>query len=357
MKLRDPRRHFPTNFLKHIAMPIVHEPIHAPEFQRGEWLNSPPLSLSSLRGKIVLIDFWDYTCVNCLRTLPYLQEWWRRYRDAGLVVIGIHTPEFSFARNTTLVREAVQRLEIEYPVVLDNEHKIWQVWANRYWPAKYLVDASGYIRFFCYGEGNYRETELTIHHLLREINPAIALPEPMHALRATDEPGATCYRTTPELYLGYARGRIGNAEGYRPGEIVSYSLPELLQPDIVYLAGKWHNGSEALTLVSEQGSIVLRYHAKEVNLVMEPPGEETGRVIIEQDQGAPPADVLGADAIQSVDGTVVQVETPRLYQLINSTHYGEHTLRIHVLSPGLSVYDFTFVTECIYAKQAEEEAA
>lgn len=199
--------------------------IRAPDLVGGYWVNSEPLSLGVLRGKAVLIDFWDYTCVNCIRTLPYVSEWHRRYAGLGLVVVGVHAPEFSFAKDLEGVKQAIQKFGIEYPVVMDNGFTIWQAYANRYWPAKYLVDKDGYIRFYHYGEGGYVEVEGAIQVLLREISPDAQLPEPMPAVRDSDKPGAVCYRVSPELYLGYERGRIGNPAGFMPKETATYVDP------------------------------------------------------------------------------------------------------------------------------------
>src|SRR3990172_3182304 len=153
--------------------------IHAPELTGGYWVNSEPLSMQALRGKVVLIDFWDYPCVNCIRTLPYVAEWHRRYSFHGLLVIGVHAPEFSFAKELDGVKRAIETFGIEYPVVMDNGFAIWQAYANRYWPAKYLVDAEGYIRYLHFGEGGYQETERAIQTLIRELQPDLELPEPL----------------------------------------------------------------------------------------------------------------------------------------------------------------------------------
>ena len=199
--------------------------VHAPEFGQ-QWLNSPPLSIRALRGRVVLIDFWDYTCVNCIHTLPYVREWNRRYRDRGLTVIGVHAPEFFFARTAENVIQAAKEFQIEYPILLDNEYEVWKAFANRYWPAKYLIDKDGYMRYFHPGEGNYAETECMIQQLLREIDPAVSLPPVMEPVRALDKPEAltVCERPTPELYLGYKRGRIANAEGFTEDRIANYQF-------------------------------------------------------------------------------------------------------------------------------------
>ena len=201
-------------------------PIHAPEFPLNvTWLQGGPLAVSELRGRPMLIDFWDYTCVNCLRILPYVKEWHRRYGPLGLTIVGVHAPEFSFAREAGNVQRAVREHGIEYPVVLDNEYAIWQAYANRYWPAKYLIDGKGYIRGYHHGEGAYRETEDALQALLRESFPEVLLPGLMEPVRDEDAPGAVCYRVTPELYLGYARGNFGNLKDIKPDTVATYTDP------------------------------------------------------------------------------------------------------------------------------------
>lgn len=321
--------------------------IHAPEM--GEvWLNSTPLTMSGLRGRVVLVDFWDYTCVNCLRTLPYVVEWHRRYAAKGLTVIGVHTPEFSFARTREFVEAAVRRLGIEYPVVLDNHYAIWQAYANRCWPAKYLVDKDGYLRSFHFGEGDYEATELAIQELLREAHPALELPAPLGPMRATDRPGAACYRTTPELYLGHRRGRLGNTGGFqhtdeeKPGE---YKLPEGVESDVCYLSGPWLSGAESVRSAAGPGtpaSVLLYYTAKDVNLVMVPNGGPHTVEILQNGQPIAPADA-GEDVHADGYGRcVVTVDEPRMYRLVSNGEFGQRLLQLVTREPGVECFAFTF---------------
>lgn len=345
------------DFAQSITMPVVREPIHAPEFFPGEWLNAPPLSMAALDGKIVLVDFWNYTCSNCLRTLPYLLEWWHRYRAHGFMLVGIHTPEFAFAKRLENVTVAVQRLGIDYPVLLDNDQRNWSAWTNRFWPTKYLVDARGYIRYFCYGEGHYRHTEQEIQRLLREINPTVDLPDIMPALRPTDEQEAVCYRSTPELHLGYERGRLANRERYRPNQTVAYAAETTDSLDIVTLGGYWMNGPQSVTLTADVGTLAVRYRGKEVNLVAVPPDTGSGCIVIEQDGAPLPLSALGADARPNGGEVYVSVDQPRMYNLVKNPSYGTHHLRLRMTTPGISLYVLTFVTECISAESSEEAAA
>src|SRR5947209_2051430 len=204
-------------------MRIDREKVRAPEIGRV-WLNSPPLSLRQLRGRAVLIDFWDYTCVNCIRTLPYVQAWHQRYAEKGLVAIGVHTPEFTFAQYESNVERGVREFGLTYPIVIDTNYELWKAFANKYWPAKYLIDKEGYIRHAHFGEGAYSETEAAIQDLLREVNPTVRLPALMKPVRESDAPGAICYRPTPELYLGHKRGRIGNPNGFAADRSNDYSF-------------------------------------------------------------------------------------------------------------------------------------
>jgi thiol-disulfide isomerase/thioredoxin len=250
-------------------------PVRAPEFPPDvAWLQGGPLKMADLRGRPVLIDFWDYTCVNCLRTLPYVREWHRRYGSLGLTVVGVHAPEFSFAHNADHVRRAVAEHAIEYAVVVDNDYAVWQAYANRYWPAKYLVDGEGYLRYYHFGEGGYAETEGAIQVLLRDAFPQIILPDLMAPVRDEDKPGAVCYRVTPELYLGYQRGRIGNTSGLEPDKPATYRGLGKHAEGHFYLEGDWLLGAESVARpvgATGESRLHVKYMAKEVNLVIAPP--------------------------------------------------------------------------------------
>lgn len=331
-------------------MEIEKGKVRAPELG-AIWLNSEPVELRNLRGRAVLIDFWDYTCVNCLRTLPYVVEWHKRYVEKGLSVIGVHTPEFSFAANEKFVKAAVDRFGIRYPVVLDNGYAIWHAYANRYWPAKYLIDKNGYIRFFHFGEGDYAETEQAIQSLVREIFLSAELPPVMEPLRDTDKPGAVCYRTTPELYLGNKRGKAGNPSGFlhenedRAGK---YSLPEKVDADKFYLTGDWLSKEEFVKSAangSAPSSIVLYYTGKEANLVMAPESEQHELELMHA--GEPlTADELGEDAQRTSDGrSIVRVDSPRMYNLVRNPGMKQKLLQLVTRKPGLECYAFTF-TSC-----------
>ena len=323
-------------------MPEIEETIFAPEPAGGQWLQGGPVSLQQLRGNaIVLIDFWDYTCINCIRTLPYVVQWHQRYAQHGLVVVGVHTPEFSFARQSEFVLQALKDFNIEYPVVLDNNFMIWRAYSNRFWPAKYLVDANGRIRYYHYGEGAYEETEAHIQRRLAELHPGLSVPALMQPVRDTDRPGAVCYRVTPELYLGHARGQFGNPQGVAPGHPHEYRDPQVHMEGMVYLDGKWLVSEESAQAVAENASIAIRYTAKEVNLVMAPPAD--GPVIVEltlQGVARP-----GHDSRLDNGRAIIHVDRPRMYNLVSNDQVDSGGLKLRALAQGLIAYAFTF-TSC-----------
>lgn len=327
-------------------------PVHAPELEGGEWLQGGPVPIRG-RGKPVLIDFWDYTCVNCLRTLPYMKEWHRRYEAMGLTVVGVHTPEFTFARNAEHVRRAIAHLELPYPVVLDANGAIWQAYANRYWPAKYFIDARGYIRATHFGEGGYLESELAIQTLLREqagFDANTAFPEPVAPVRVEDTPGAVCYRVTPELYCGFQRGMIGNVGEISPDRPQDYIDPGRHLEGMLYLEGDWLLGGEnvARPFGARRGKpsrMHLGYMGADVNLVLHPPlagGSATLRVLLD---GAP---IDPAHAGEDVRGGVATIDVPRMYSLVKDTDVQHHDLVLETESDGLAAFAFTF-TSCVVA--------
>lgn len=324
-------------------------PVRAPEFPPNvTWLQGGPLRLADLRGKPVLIDFWDYTCLNCLRTLPYVKEWHRRYASFGLTVVGVHAPEFSFAREGGNVLRAVREQDVQYPVVLDNDYAVWQAYANRYWPAKYLVDGNGYLRYYHFGEGGYGETEQAIQFLLRESFPEILLPGVMEPVREEDRPGAACYRVTPELYLGYQRGAVANA-AVQPDKAATYRDPGKHTDGFAYLDGDWLLAGEYLARpAGAQGEsrLTLPYMAKDVNLVIHPPTYGGAATISVLQDGRPlAAEDAGAD-VAAGSASVVTVDAPRMYRLVANREIDRHELTLVTTSDGTALYAFTF-TSCV----------
>ncbi len=322
-------------------MPQINETILAPPLEGGEWIQQGPVELSKLRGhNVVLLDFWDYTCVNCIRTLSYVAEWHRRYAAKGLVVVGVHAPEFSFARDRANVLEAIAQFGLDYPIVLDNSYAIWRAYSNRYWPAKYLIDAQGRLRYYHFGEGLYQETEKQIQKLLSELDSTAQFPPPMEPIRDSDQPGAVCYRVTPELYLGYARGQFGNPAGVVRDKSFDYSDPGRYIEGAAYLSGRWTVSEESSRAEYLGATIMLRYTAMDVNLVMAPPANGVARVelLTGEEQRA------GSDAVLQNGRCFITVDRPRMYSLIANPSVLSGSLRLKILDPGVTAYAFTFIS-------------
>jgi thiol-disulfide isomerase/thioredoxin len=332
--------------------------VRAPEIGRL-WLNSPPLSFRQLRGRVVLVDFWDYTCVNCIRTLPYVQAWHERYGNKGLTVVGVHTPEFTFAQYESNVERGIREFGLTYPVVVDSDREIWKAFANRYWPTKYLLDKDGYLRYAHFGEGAYRECEEAIRELLREVNPALAFPPLMDPVRREDQLGAVCYRPSGELYLGHARGRIGNEGGFKTDSIAEYLFPAELQDNFLYVKGRWASTAEYMESAGEgENVLVLKYEAAGVNLVMAAPRGGSCEVIVRQDgQPVSRAKKTADTRFRTVAGNeecYVVVQQARMYQLLNNHDFGSHTLEL-ICAPGVACFAFTFAS-CLDPSQTANPA-
>jgi cytochrome c biogenesis protein CcdA/thiol-disulfide isomerase/thioredoxin len=306
------------------------------------WINSPSLTPASLRGKVVLVDFWTYSCINCLRTLPYIKAWYDKYRNSGLVVIGVHTPEFPFEKDESNVRKAVHDLGITYPVAMDNNYVIWRNFNNEYWPAHYFIDATGHIRYHHFGEGGYEESEKWIRSLLEEASHQ-PLPDTATRIAATgaEAPSDSDNVQSPETYIGYERAQnFASPGGLNHNEPQQYQAPGELRPDQWALDGQWTDAGQIATLLSPTGAIVYRFHARDLHLVLGP--SKNGKPIrfrITIDGKAPGAD-HGMDTDAQGYGTVTE---DRLYQLIRQ-HGGiqDRTFRIEFLVPGVQAYSFTF---------------
>jgi thiol-disulfide isomerase/thioredoxin len=307
------------------------------------WLNSPPLTAEGLRGKVVLIDFWTYSCINCLRSLPYVQAWSDKYKDHGLVVIGVHAPEFAFEKQESNVRRAVTDLAIRYPVAIDNDYAIWRAFGNHYWPAHYFIDAEGRIRGHRFGEGDYDGSERTLRALLTAAgytNLPAAGAGPAVTVGAQAEPDIA-QDLSAETYVGYRR-----ATGFAsPGGLVrdgvhDYSSPSALTLNQWSLSGRWTDDAEKAVLAAAPGSVQFRFRARDLHLVLGPgdAGKPVRfRVLLD---GLPPGPDHGADTDENGDGVV---DTQRLYQLIRqSGPVGEHVFSIEFEEPDVAAYAFTF---------------
>jgi len=309
------------------------------------WLNSPPLKAEQLRGKVVLVDFWTYSCINCLRAMPFVHEWERRYRDHGLVVVGVHTPEFAFERDPRNVIKAVQQLKVEYPVALDNQYSIWRAFNNQYWPAQYFVDAQGNIRAHQFGEGNYAHSEQVIRRLLTEAGQT-DLPPPADPAAADLQGVATQADMgnlrSPETYLGHARAEhFASPGGQRTDAAFDYTLPASLALNQWGLSGRWTVTDEAAQLQQASGRIAFQFHARDLHLVLAPTQDGTPvRFRVWLDGKPLPAADAGSDV--GADGSGVVTEN-RLYQLVRQRGtVSPHRFEIEFLDAGVQAYAFTF---------------
>jgi thiol-disulfide isomerase/thioredoxin len=302
------------------------------------WINSAPLHISQLHGKVVLVDFWTYSCINCIRTIPYLNAWYNEYGNNGLVIVGVHTPEFTFEKNYTNVLTAVNNFEVKYPVALDSNYGTWNAYGNQYWPADYVIDANGTIRYKQFGEGDYNGTEAVIRELLQSAHYGV--------------PSGTAYNTvsgtsvdfmriaTPELYVGYATARqpIGNLRGFSSGQVVDYTIQGGLQRNSVYFTGDWYNANDSMIAAGKGAKVYLLYDAKVVNIVAQ--GNNT-LIAVSLDSNTPSPASLGKDLSLTGGSASAYVGMARLYNIVNGPSYGEHEVVI-TASPGFRLYTFTF---------------
>lgn len=307
-----------------------------------EWLNSPPLTAASLRGKVVLIDFCTYTCIYWLRTLPYIRTWAEKYKAQGLVVVGVHTPEFTFEHNLDNVRRAVTELRLDYPIVIDNDYLIWRAFANNYWPALYFVDAQGKNRHRHFGEGAYDQSERKIQQLLAAAG-AGGIADDLIAVEGQGIEAAADWASlrTGETYVGYGRTQnLASAGGIVRDRSQAYAAPAQLRLNQWALAGDWTVGREATTLNTANGRIAFRFHARDLHLVMGPatPGTSVRfQVLLD---GQPPAAAHGIDSDDQGTGTVTQ---QRLYQLIRQPHpISDRHFEIEFLDAAVETFAFTF---------------
>ena len=261
----------------------------------------------------------------------------------------MHAPEFVFSGMISNVEKGIKEFGIEYPVVMDNDYKIWSDFANKCWPAKYISDKNDYIRYAHFGEGNYIETELAIQLLLKEINPDLNLPDPMKPVRDTDIPGIHCYRVSPELYFGFMRGRPGNPEPVEKDKIQEFAKPDVQSPDTIYLEGRWLTTPEyTIPSIGQKGQnakIHLKYTSSEVNIVMNPINNHDSKIEIKQDGNYLTNINKGKDVIINSDReSIINVISPRMYNIINNSNVSTHQLEISVSSNSLALYAFTFVS-------------
>ena len=332
------------------AMQRFEEQLRAPELRGLSWPQGTAHPLASLRGQIVLLDFWDFACINCLHTLPYLKEWHRRYTDLGLVILGIHTPEFPFAEAAERVLAAARELDLPYPIALDNEYLTWKSYANKAWPTHILIDAEGFMHARQVGEGGYAELETAIQDLLQARHPDWSPPLRMAPVRPLDAEGAVCVPITPELYCGHARGQVGNDEKLIPGRIIDFQLPNgELQADQLYLQGPWRIGPDFFESVADKAIgpslIHLQCTAAGVNVVLDP--GDNGPIPVQLQHAESPLGGVSNEVIRASQNTpaesVIVVERAGMVQWIRSgLGVQSHRLCLSASQAGLKVYAFTF---------------
>lgn len=332
-------------------MEILQKQFRAPDLYGDFWINSDPLPISSLQGSAVLVEFWDYTSQAWIRGAPYTKEWYKRYRDEGLVIIGVHTPRFPFGRDPGTVQKAVETFGIRYPVVMDNDFLVWEAYRATVWPSRYLVDRNGFIRFLHGGEGSYQNFEQSIQSLLREIGYQFEPLPLMDPIREDDRPGAYSFRATPEILLGWQRGTIGNVEGIAPESTIRYRDPGVYVEGRVYLDGDWSIHRSHINMGDSEGGaggITVLYQGKEVNAVLQPSGEKNFQVFIMQDGKYLDKENSGSDVFTDSDGrSFIRVDEARLFNLVSNNIYGEHSLNLTSRSNGLSVFALSFVSSVV----------
>ncbi len=291
-------------------------------------INSPPLSIEQLHGKVVLIDFWTYSCINCIRTLPYLKKWYDDYRKDGLVIIGVHTPEFEFEKKPENVKEAVKRFGIQYPVVLDNDYKIWNNFKNHYWPAHFLIDKNGFVVYEHFGEGSYDETEQNIRILLG-----------LSEMQTTTEPTSSAsFMQSPETYLGYARAsNFQSAESLEQDKATEYHYSTFLSKDGWALQGLWEVQAERIISKAPNASLKFNFYARNIYIVMGSNDGKPKQVTVTLN-GSPIEKWAGKDLVNST----VTVTDNRLYEIIELNDAEAGMLELISKDPGLLLYTFTF---------------
>lgn len=350
--------------------------VRMPRLADGHWFNTAvPLQNETVRGHVVLVDFWDYTCINCIRTLPYLTKWHERYRDMGFTLIGIHTPEFKFAQTKLHVERAISSFGLNYPILLDNGQENWSRFAVKAWPTKFLIDSRGYIRLQTQGEGRYGLMEQAIQQLLRQQHPDVALPDLLPALRDEDKPGSVCIRPTPEIYAGYQGGGLfggglGNLSGYMPEQTIFYKMPKAdeMENGRFYLSGAWRAHPESVAFAGQQGGKMhIPYSAATINAVIAPsadavtlaldlkPTEQPPIIWVKQDGQWLDEHNAGKDVQFDEDGrSYITVTQPAMVELVNNHTFAPHLLQLTFQAHGLALFAFSF-SSCLSPIGTDDE--
>lgn len=319
------------------------------------WINSPPLTMRELRGKVVMIDFWEYTCINCIRTFPENKTWWRRYRKYGFVIVGVHDPEFKYAHDVANVRAAVKRFGLPYPIVVDDWYRIWNAYHSDVWPNRFLIDAKGRIRFHLEGEGNNREFEQAIQFLLKEAHPGLKFPASYTLPPAKNAWGPGCGQTTSEMYVGnwFGRGVLANPFGYHDGKTHRYRLPQDVADGSAVLAGKWRSNRNGMMYAGKRGEpsaaneLEMRYHARQMYAVLNVVHGHPERLYILQDGKPLTVKNKGVDVrIDRRGRSYIEVSATRMYYLVQNPVLGAHRVQLEPTAPGIMVDSFTFGNNC-----------
>ncbi|MGH9445279.1 MAG: redoxin domain-containing protein [Terriglobia bacterium] len=327
----------------------------APSFHSNgiTWINSSPLTMKKLRGKVVLIDFWEYTCINCIRTLGTNKKWYARYHRYGFEIIGVHDPEFSIAFSVANARKAIKRFNLTYPIVVDDDRLIWNEYHSDSWPNRFLIDANGYVRYHRSGEGGDSAFEQAIQQLLEQAHPGLkfpasdAVPPPENAFA----PG--CGIPTGEMYVGdwYGRGVLANSKGYHDRRVLNYKLPASVDDGRAVLAGKWETFPDGMTYRGKKGAsggeLEMRYHARELYSVINVSRGHPERLYITQDGKDLTKQNAGVDVQFDAQGrSYIEVRAPRMYYVVSNPAFGSHSVVLTPTAPGITINSFTFGNNC-----------
>lgn len=332
-------------------MELEQSNLRAPELFGNHWFNSEPVSVRDLRGQVILVEFWDYTSLDCTRALPYVKQWHERYRDFGLVVVGVHTPQFKFGKKIEVLQHAVERAGIRFPVVVDNEALLWSAYGARSWPTTFLIDKDGYVRYSHQGQGGYQQFERALQQLVVQSGFHGTLPDVTEAVRDTELPDSQHHRATGEMFLGYLKAALGNNDGYNPESTIDYVDPGIYLPERFYAKGKWLSTRECFSFNGSQGeagSVIIQYEATEVNAVLNSSTSPVSEILVQQDGLSLPREFRGEDIVKGGDGaSLVLVDSPRMYNLVKNKEFGSHKLTVTTSTPDLEIYSFSFATSVI----------
>ncbi len=320
------------------------------------WINSPPLTWDQLRGQVVLVDIWEYTCINCIRTFPDNKKWYERYHRYGFTIVGVHDPEFDIAYPVDHVRAAVKRFQLPYPVVVDDWFRIWKSYRSNSWPNRFLVDARGNVRYYRSGEGADDAFEHAIQRLLREAHPGLKFPASYTIPRERNAFAPGCGIPTEEMYVGdwYGRGVLANPRGYHHHKTLDYVMPAHVADGAAALAGRWKTGKNGMTYEGKPadakpgaGRLEMRYHARELYSVLNVQHGKPQRLYIRQDGKDLTKQNKGVDVRFDAQGhSYLEIREPRMYYLVANPRFGEHTVTLAPTAPGLTVNSFTFGNNC-----------